>query len=128
MSQETHRRGFIQTAGAALAVLGRSGPLLATPGPGVETAQPEPPPHPLNLLVLGGTHLIGPHLVAYALSRGHTVTTFTRGRSKPTVHQDLFEHVEMRRTVVGRVADRYPVTRCPGRRCPRYGACCPGTR
>ncbi len=93
----TSRREFLGaglTAGAALAVLGRSGPLLAIPRPGVETAQPEPSPHPLNLLVLGGTHLIGPHLVAYALNRGHSVTTFTRGRSKPTVHQGLFHHVE----------------------------------
>ncbi len=34
----------------------------------------------LNLLILGGTGFIGPHLVRHALSRGHRVTTFTRGR------------------------------------------------
>ena len=38
--------------------------------------------------------MLGPHIVAYAMGRGHTVTTFTRGRTKPTVHQDLFNHVE----------------------------------
>jgi 2'-hydroxyisoflavone reductase len=32
--------------------------------------------------------------VAYALNRGHSVTTFTRGRSQPTVNQDLFHHAE----------------------------------
>jgi 2'-hydroxyisoflavone reductase len=34
----------------------------------------------LDLLILGGTGFIGPHLVSHALARGHRVTTFTRGR------------------------------------------------
>jgi 2'-hydroxyisoflavone reductase len=34
----------------------------------------------LDVLVLGGTGFIGPHLVRYAVSRGHRVTIFTRGR------------------------------------------------
>ncbi len=38
---------------------------------------------PLNLLVLGGTGFIGPSLVRYAVSRGHRVTIFTRGRRQP---------------------------------------------
>jgi hypothetical protein len=33
--------------------------------------------------ILGGTGYIGPHLVRLAVSRGHKVTTFTRGRRKP---------------------------------------------
>lgn len=36
---------------------------------------------PMNLLILGGTGFIGPHLVRYAMSRGHKVTIFTRGRA-----------------------------------------------
>lgn len=35
---------------------------------------------PTRLLVLGGTGFIGPHLVRHAVSRGHQVTIFTRGR------------------------------------------------
>ena len=35
---------------------------------------------PLDVLVLGGTGFIGPHLVRYAAARGHRVTIFTRGR------------------------------------------------
>lgn len=35
---------------------------------------------PLNILVLGGTGFIGPHLVRHAVARGHRVTIFTRGR------------------------------------------------
>src|SRR5215471_14567939 len=35
---------------------------------------------PLDILILGGTGLTGPHQVRYALSRGHKVTVFNRGR------------------------------------------------
>ena len=49
---------------------------------------------PMKILILGGTSFLGPHQIAYALSRGHSVTTFTRGKTKPTVHQDLFDQVE----------------------------------
>jgi 2'-hydroxyisoflavone reductase len=37
-------------------------------------------PSGLDILVLGGTGFIGPHLVRHAVSRGHRVTIFTRGR------------------------------------------------
>lgn len=49
---------------------------------------------PLKILILGGTSFLGPHQIAYALARGHHITTFTRGKSKPTVHIDLFDQVE----------------------------------
>ncbi|RBY74692.1 epimerase [Blastococcus sp. TF02-09] len=35
----------------------------------------------MRLLVLGGTHFLGRHVVAAALARGHDVATFTRGVS-----------------------------------------------
>ncbi len=35
---------------------------------------------PLNILILGGTGFTGPHQVRYALSRGHKITLFNRGR------------------------------------------------
>lgn len=37
---------------------------------------------PLKLLILGGTGFIGPHMVRYAVSRGHEVSIFTRGNSQ----------------------------------------------
>jgi 2'-hydroxyisoflavone reductase len=37
-------------------------------------------PKKLSILILGGTGFTGPHQVRYALSRGHTVTLFNRGR------------------------------------------------
>src|SRR3989449_6717697 len=38
---------------------------------------------PLRILILGGTGFTGPYQVRYALSRGHKVTTFNRGKSHP---------------------------------------------
>jgi nucleoside-diphosphate-sugar epimerase len=37
----------------------------------------------MRLLVLGGTHYLGRHVVTAAAERGHEVTTFTRGVSGP---------------------------------------------
>ncbi len=37
----------------------------------------------LDLLILGGTGLTGPHQVRYALARGHRVTIFNRSRKQP---------------------------------------------
>ncbi len=38
---------------------------------------------PLRILILGGTGFTGPYQVHYALSRGHKVTTFNRGKTHP---------------------------------------------
>src|ERR1041384_3734557 len=40
-------------------------------------------PKPLKILILGGTGFTGPFQVKYALSRGHQVTVFNRGRTHP---------------------------------------------
>jgi 2'-hydroxyisoflavone reductase len=44
----------------------------------------------MKLLIIGGTHFLGRHLVETALERGHEVTLFNRGQSYP----HLFPHVE----------------------------------
>lgn len=82
------RRDFLRTAGAAgiagaagLGATGLPGTASAAPAPG---ARPEPAktgPAPKRILVLGGTGFIGPHMVRYAVERGHEVSIFTRGRS-----------------------------------------------
>src|SRR4051812_17698045 len=70
----TSRRDFLKsTAGAAL--LGS-----ALPGLAYAAMETRPAAKPLDILVLGGTGFIGPFLVRYAVSRGHKVTIFTRGR------------------------------------------------
>jgi 2'-hydroxyisoflavone reductase len=74
----TTRRDFLKAStvvGGAL--LGRGIPALAEMTTRFDAGRAG---SPLNLLVLGGTGFIGPHLVRHAVSRGHRVTIFTRGR------------------------------------------------
>src|SRR6266536_2139943 len=44
----------------------------------------------MQMLVLGGTKFLGRHVVDEALTRGHEVTLFNRGQTKP----ELFPQVE----------------------------------
>jgi len=48
----------------------------------------------LRILILGGTSFLGPHQIAYAMSRGHSISTFTRGKTIPTIYTDLYKNVE----------------------------------
>jgi len=86
------RRQFLETslkAGAMLPFF--SHPILSMS----EQAELFPkPPHPLNILILGGTSFLGPHQIAYALNRGHSISIFTRGRTQPTIYKPLFKKVE----------------------------------
>ncbi|MEQ9569968.1 MAG: NAD-dependent epimerase/dehydratase family protein [Longimicrobiales bacterium] len=79
------RRDFLRTTGligASLALGGSSGCNGADDADaGDARAAGTTRPQPRRLLILGGTGFIGPHMVEYALARGHQVTTFTRGRS-----------------------------------------------
>src|SRR2546423_10568723 len=80
---KTTRREFIKlsaAAGGAFALTTRSTTLLA-----------EKSAKPLRILILGGTGFIGPYQVQYALSRGHKITTFNRGK---THKNELPEGVE----------------------------------
>jgi 2'-hydroxyisoflavone reductase len=44
---------------------------------------------PLKILVLGGTGLIGPPLVEYAVARGHEITLFNRGKTRAHLFPQL---------------------------------------
>jgi nucleoside-diphosphate-sugar epimerase len=69
----TSRRQFIKiSAASAVALSARSTSLFA-----------EKTVKPLRILILGGTGFTGPYQVRYALSRGHKVTTFNRGKTHP---------------------------------------------
>ena len=70
----TSRRNFLKTTAGGALVAGIS-PALAR-----AAAVIGPRVAPLDILVLGGTGFIGPHLVRHAVSRGHHITIFTRGR------------------------------------------------
>ena len=63
------RRDFLIASGLATASMALGNSAVAQSGAG------------LNILVLGGTGFIGPHFVRHALSRGHTLTLFNRGRT-----------------------------------------------
>lgn len=67
-------RREILAAGASLAAG------VAVPLSGCATNEAASPKKPLSILILGGTGFTGPHQVRYALSRGHKVTLFNRGR------------------------------------------------
>jgi len=89
------RRRFIQKALKTSAVLPlTSGSLLAACNTAKRVVPSIKKEGPLKILILGGTSFLGPHQIAYALKRGHQVTTFTRGKTKPTIHQELFSQVE----------------------------------
>jgi len=73
MNSSIDRRHFIKMSGAsALALTARSTSLFA-----------EKTVKSLRILILGGTGFTGPYQVRYALSRGHKVTTFNRGKTHP---------------------------------------------
>ncbi len=65
--------------------LSATGGLLAAGAMGVPSATGRP----LNLLILGGTGFIGPHQVRAALARGHRVTLFNRGKTRPGLFPDV---------------------------------------
>ena len=43
----------------------------------------------MDILILGGTGFIGPHLVQHALDRGHRLTLFNRGRTNTHLFPDV---------------------------------------
>lgn len=94
------RREFLKSAAAAGGALalgfGDAVPGVAGAVTSGRTAIPVPPrsSRALRILILGGTNLTGPHIVRYALERGHQISIFTRGRTKPGLFQDAFERVE----------------------------------
>lgn len=68
-------------------------PAAPPPAPGAtaatEATRTPPAAVPLHLLVLGGTAFLGPEFVARATARGHRVTLFNRGRTRPDLFPDL---------------------------------------
>lgn len=90
------RRDFIERAGAlaGAAAVGMVGPSRAAGdagarhAPGDADAGPDGR-QPMRILVLGGTAFIGPYVVRRAISRGHQVTLFNRGRTNAHLFPDV---------------------------------------
>lgn len=76
------RRDFVKTgtvAGGALLAAGV--PALARAAVDLAVGSTGRKAAPMSILIFGGTGYIGPHLVRHAVSRGHKVTIFSRGRT-----------------------------------------------
>jgi 2'-hydroxyisoflavone reductase len=74
------RRHLLSMSAATLAGMVIKKPLAWA----AERNKAAPKPKPLRILILGGTGLTGPYQVQYALSRGHAVTLFNRGKQPHT--------------------------------------------
>ncbi len=87
----TTRRAFLQSAamsGLALG-LGRTASAGEEATPQAKQPDAKPAPGKLNLLILGGTGFLGPHIVRRAVERGHAMTLFNRGKSNPNLFPGL---------------------------------------
>ena len=83
------RRRFVfgSLAAAAAAACGSRSSSSQQAGAAV---RPEPqPPAKKSILILGGTGFIGPHIITTALARGHKVTMFNRGKTRPELFPDV---------------------------------------
>lgn len=83
-----NRRDFLVQAGAV-------GSLLATGGAraGTSSDKRSSAGSPLNILLLGGTGYIGKHFADAAISRGHRVSVFSRGRLHSNELPDAVERL-----------------------------------
>ncbi len=80
----SNRREFVQLSVLAATAAGVAAAARTS------KADPDKATKPLEILVLGGTGLIGPPMVEYALARGHKLTLFNRGKT----NSHLFPEVE----------------------------------
>lgn len=83
--QPIPRRDFVLVAASTAASLALAPAALARAGRRQDRAA-----KPLRILILGGTGFLGPETVEAAEARGHTVTLFNRGKTRP----DLFPKLE----------------------------------
>ena len=86
------RRSFLERlglTGGALVLAGSPGWACAGSEQGDADSIAGTAADPLRILILGGTGFIGPHQVEYALSRGHTLTLFNRGRTNTHLFPDV---------------------------------------
>jgi len=80
---KNNRREFIKASALGAAALSTGALSLVSSTPARAAQQS------LDVLILGGTGFIGPHMAREALRRGYSVTLFNRGRTNNTLFPDL---------------------------------------
>jgi len=74
----TNRREFLGVSASALVGVGT-----------IRQGDDKPEPRQKTILMLGGTGFLGPRTVEAAIRRGHKVTLFNRGKTRPGLFPDL---------------------------------------
>ncbi len=98
----TNRREFIIRAAGATSALGLGlAACSSKPDSSGEAAPAKVDKQGLNILILGGTGFIGPHMVRHALSRGHAVTLFNRGRTNAELFPEVTTLIGDRNSQLG---------------------------
>lgn len=80
----TSRRQFLQYTLAAAAMTACAPGMRAASGDDRAASKKK-----MKILVLGGTGFLGPAVVAAAQERGHTLTLFNRGKTRPELFPDV---------------------------------------
>jgi 2'-hydroxyisoflavone reductase len=86
------RRGFValSAAGAAGLLFGSTAFSGQTgTAPAATEKRSGKAERPLSILILGGTAFLGPEVVEAAKARGHSITLFNRGKTRPELFADL---------------------------------------
>ena len=93
MAKKVSRRGLLQGAaalGSLWAMACASTKEGGAPKEGSVATQAQSAPAPKKkILILGGTGFLGPALVEAAKQRGHTLTLFNRGKTRPGLFPDV---------------------------------------
>lgn len=83
----TRRRRFLQMTLAAGAVLATDAKARAALAQSLDEQKKRAPGK--QILILGGTGFLGPAIVEAATARGHTLTLFNRGKTRPGLFPDI---------------------------------------
>ncbi|HEX5061497.1 MAG TPA: NAD-dependent epimerase/dehydratase family protein [Kofleriaceae bacterium] len=83
------RRRFVFGSLAAAATAACGSKSSSSPQPGPVPKPEHEKPAPKKILILGGTGFIGPHIINSAIARGHTMTMFNRGKTRPELFPDV---------------------------------------
>lgn len=83
------RRRFLQLSAGAASLLLAHNVLRQVPNAQAAAPKANRKAAPKRILVLGGTGFLGPAIVQAAQARGHKITLFNRGKTRPGLFPDV---------------------------------------